>query len=355
MTDDLPLAVAPAPAPLPVLYPTLRDAWPRARPFTLNGLLERHSFHPMLLALLALVLAFVLTNLIGGIIFAVAAIAQGAGDPENADPMALIEAVMSDAGTLLSANAVGQWLGFALLAVLFARWSTRQWKPFLRLRAPDGPGLALAVLGWIVLFPGLQWLVSINQLIPQPEALEELSRQMSEMLEAALLGSDLSVVFLLLTVAVTPAVCEELLFRGYLQRQVERRFGLAWSLVGVGLVFGLYHMRLTELLPLAVLGTYLGFVVWATGSLWTGVLVHFLNNGLSVVAAVYVREHPTLEPEVIESVPVPWYLGLLSLAATAAVVALLRRRREAVAGTRPDAAPAEAEDPLAAPVLPAAP
>ena len=122
----------------------------------------------------------------------------------------------------------------------------------------------------------------------------------------------------------------------------------------VGLTFGAYHLTAAQLLPLSLLGVYLCFVVWATGSLWSGVLVHLLNNGLAVVARGAVRGQADVDPATVGDVGGPWYVSAaLALAGIAAVSAVVRRllvaRREALTGGRPDAAPAPSL-PLPAPL-----
>ena len=320
-------------------FPTLRDAWPMAHPFTLNGVFERNGFTPIWTALLVFVSTFLVYQIVGGIAAAVVIVSDLASSGEVPDVGDALEALAEHAGPFLAGNALGQWIGFGLLTLLAARWHTRTWRPFLRLRMPDGPGLGLAVLGFAALVLPVQWLGNLNRSLPQPDWLREFEQTQVELIEKALLGADLGPLFLLFTVALTPALCEELLFRGYFQRQVERKWGAVVSIVLVGLFFGLYHMRLSQVVPLALLGTYLGYAVWATGSLWTGVLVHLLNNGLAVLVAVYVRDHPTLTMEEIESATVPWYLALPSLLAVAGLCVLMHRRREVVTGGRPDAAP----------------
>ena len=95
-------------------------------------------------------------------------------------------------------------------------------------------------------------------------------------------------------------------------------------------LFGVFHLRPSQVLPLATLGLYLGFSVWVTGSLWAGVLIHLLNNGLAVIVSDYMKRRPDLDPAALESLAVPWYLALLSAAAVAGIVVLLLRRRDAL-------------------------
>ena len=213
----------------------------------------------------------------------------------------------------MTANTVGQFVAFGLLTWLVARIHTARPAAFLRLRAPSGGSLGWSALGWACLYPAVIWTGQLNQSIPLPEWLRAMEQAQVDMIEGLLLGGELNVVFLFIALALTPALCEELLFRGYLQRQVERGWGTVASIVVIGVLFGLYHLRLSQVIPLSLLGIYMGFAVWATGSLWSGVLVHLLNNGLAVVASAVARGEG-VDLEAIEQAGVPWYVGLIGLA-----------------------------------------
>lgn len=318
----------------------------------LTGWLERNRFHPLWTALLVFVLAFVLFQVvIAPVVIGVGlALDVARSGQEAPDMAALLENVMENGRLLMAANTVGQIGGFALFALLVARLHSSNVSDYLRARRPDVPALGLAVLGWAVLYPAVVWTGQINEQLPLPEWLRVMEQSQIDLLEGILLGGDLGTGFLFVALALTPAICEELLFRGYLQRQVERGWGTAASILLVGVFFGLYHLRLSQAIPLSLLGVYLGYVVWATGSLWTGTVVHLLNNGLAVAVAAYARSSPAVDVEAIESAAVPWYFGVAGLAAAAGVAVLLRQRRQAVTGGRPDAVARAAAEP--APPLP---
>lgn len=343
MTDP-PVADRPA-APPAEAAPAFRDAWPWARPVRLTGWMERNAFTPLWSAALVFVLAFLLFQLVvSPLVIAVGVgidlARSGGGAPP--DFAAMMEGVLENGRLLLTANTVGQAVGFGLLAVAAARLHSPDVWEYLRVRRPDGPGLALAVLGWATLYPAVLWAGQLNESLPQPEWLRAFEQSQVELLEGALLGSDLSTAFLFVALALTPAVCEELLFRGYLQRQVERRGGAVASIVVVGVLFGAYHLRLSQVVPLSMLGVYMGFVVWATGSLWAGFAVHLLNNGLAVAVAAVAKQQGGAAMAEIEAATFPWYLGIGGLALTYAVVQALLRRRHAVVGDLDDAEPVTA-------------
>ena len=338
----------PHPAAPPAAVPAFRDAWPWAQPVRLTGWLERNGFTPLWSAVLVFVLAFLLFQLVvSPIVLAIGVVIDLAqsGQTEAPDMGALMEDVLQNGRLLLTANTVGQVVGFGVLALVVARLHSPDVREYLRARKGDLPGLGLAALGWATLYPAILWAGQLNERLPQPEWLETFEQTQVELLEGALFGSDISIAFLFVALALTPAICEELLFRGYLQRQVERWGGAAASIVIVGILFGLYHLRLSQVVPLSLLGIYMGFAVWATGSLWAGVIVHLLNNGLAVTVAAFARQDPAMDMEAIEAMTFPWYLGIAGLVLTYGVVQLLLRRRHAVVGDRDDAEPLAAPPP----------
>ncbi len=316
---------APAPAPFDAA-PVLRDAVPWAEPAQLTGVLEQQRFHPMLTALITFVGGFVVYQVVGTVVMVGAALSGADG---ALDVAAVLESLEGNALALFGGNALGQFAGF-LGFVWFVAWlHTPDVASYLRVRRPDGVHLALAGAGLLALLPFVAWLGSVNADLPLPESWRAWDEQQAALIEQVL-GADMNVVLALLLVALTPAVCEEVMFRGYLQRQVERSFGVVWSIVAVGVLFGAFHLRPSQVLPLTMLGFYLGFSVWVTGSLWAGVLVHLLNNGLAVVVSDYLKRRPDLDPVALDTIAVPWYLAVLSAVAAAGIAALLLRRRHAL-------------------------
>ncbi len=345
----------PAESPLPPAEdpaPAIVDAWSWATPSRLTGWFERNGFTPILTALLVFIVAFVLFQvviapIVIGIGIALDIARNGGGAAPDMSEM--MELVMENGALLMTANTVGQILGFGVLALVVARLHTPDVREYLRIRRAEIPALGLAALGWACLYPAVIWSGQLNGMIPQPDWLQALEQSQVDLIEGLLMGDTLSTGFLFVALALTPAVCEELLFRGYLQRQVERRWGTVTSIVLVGIFFGLYHLRLSQAIPLSLLGVYLGFVVWATGSLWAGFLVHFLNNGLAVAATSVARNDPDLDLEQLESMGVPWYLGVAGLVLCVAVSRILAARRRGRVGDTPDSQPVQ-PSPLSPPL-----
>ncbi len=91
---------------------------------------------------------------------------------------------------------------------------------------------------------------------------------------------------LALMIGMTPAFCEELLFRGYMQTRLTRSFGPVAGVLVASTLFAAFHMDLVHVIAVLPLGLYLGVVTWLSGSLFPAMLGHFVNNSISVVLAV---------------------------------------------------------------------
>lgn len=84
----------------------------------------------------------------------------------------------------------------------------------------------------------------------------------------------------ILTMAVTPAICEEFLHRGLLLKAYENR-GSSKAIVITALFFGLFHFDLTNLLGPVFSGIILGYLVVRTNSIYPAIVLHFINNTMA--------------------------------------------------------------------------
>ena len=102
-----------------------------------------------------------------------------------------------------------------------------------------------------------------------------------------------SPVWIVLTLAVVPAVCEELFFRGYLLGALVARMSRARAVAASGVVFGLFHMLVTDalaverLLPSTLLGMVLAWVCLKSGSIVPGMLLHAMHNAFLLLVSYY--------------------------------------------------------------------
>lgn len=164
-------------------------------------------------------------------------------------------------------------LGAVLLpTLLFARGRKLSFRETFRLAplAPRRVPLLMATgVGAALLMAG-----ALSRFFPDLRA-ENLERAIRPLMAAPL-------PLLLVLFAVLPPLCEELLFRGFVLSGFRARFGEGKAVVLSAILFGALHMELTRILPTAVIGLLLGFVLVRTGSLLAPILVHAVYNGLLV-------------------------------------------------------------------------
>lgn len=165
----------------------------------------------------------------------------------------------------------------------------------IRFKMPDLKGLGLFILGFIILTPLLQSFLYIqNHLIeiaadsfPFVEMLkgmfDELDKLVGETYSRILSSNSfLESGFIVLVVAVTPAICEEVFFRGFVQKSFEQKIKPFLAALITAIFFGLYHFSPYGLIGLTALGLYFGYAAYKSDSLLVPVVLHFLNNFFAV-------------------------------------------------------------------------
>jgi sodium transport system permease protein len=101
---------------------------------------------------------------------------------------------------------------------------------------------------------------------------------------------------LFIFLALLPAICEEIAFRGILLSGLRQRLRPVALTITVGLIFGLFHMTLFRIAPTAVLGVILTAIAVLTGSIFPGMLLHMGNNAWGVWAGLHDLDADTLGP-----------------------------------------------------------
>jgi sodium transport system permease protein len=171
-----------------------------------------------------------------------------------------------------------EWLGLFGLVWLFARVSGQTFTNvvgFSRPRPRAVLGAALAgCSGWAAVAIVSEWI------LPVP-------KQMLEDLRKSLIPLDGSRGFVatLLLVAMSPAICEECLFRGPILRGLRTRMGSVAAVLITAALFGLFHLDLYRLIPTTILGVLLGFIALESGSIVPSMVAHFCNNAVLITLA----------------------------------------------------------------------
>ena len=154
---------------------------------------------------------------------------------------------------------------------------------------------AMALAGAFVIEP-------VSMLLP------EMSEVMKSAMEMLLDGP---VWLVLISVSIFAPFFEEWLCRGIILRSLLTKVKPAWAIVISALVFGLIHGNLWQAIPAFIIGVILGYVYYKTGSLKLTMLMHCVNNTLSVI----ISRIPGLEDvEFFGQIMSPWAYVLVIIA-----------------------------------------
>jgi sodium transport system permease protein len=229
-----------------------------------------------------------------------------------------------EAGVLAS-----QWLFLAvpaLLLVALGRYSARETLAWRRPTRRAIGGALLVAAGGMPIGMLIGWLQGF--VLEMPVEFLEALRQF------ATADSPGRLLWLLLVIAVTPAICEELVFRGVLLQGLGTRLPPWGTIAASALVFAAFHLStetVIRFLPTLWLGLLFGYVVWRTRSIATSMLMHAFNNG----AVVLLLASPALQARFGDGAP-PWpVLALAPLLLLAGLRLLPRRSSAAVTDAAP--------------------
>ena len=87
--------------------------------------------------------------------------------------------------------------------------------------------------------------------------------------------------------AITPAVCEEVFFRGYLMQNIEQKNSIRKAIIFSALIFALIHFNIIGIIPIFIIGLCLGYLFYRTGSIIPPMILHFINNFLVILSVNY--------------------------------------------------------------------
>ncbi len=198
--------------------------------------------------------------------------------------VAVTVVLMLYAGSILQIK-YGIWGVFAtqmillfipLLVVLYMKKDVRLTYGFARTTLGGCLGAAILSVGLFLVNVALSYVMM--ELFPQSAS--RVSDSFSQIMDGGIAIN-------LLVIALAPAVCEELLFRGFILHAMKEAYR-PWVAIGItAALFGAYHMSVAKFVPTGLLGLALCYAVYRTGSIFPAMLIHFINNAISVVASSY--------------------------------------------------------------------
>ncbi|WP_231426644.1 CPBP family intramembrane glutamic endopeptidase [Pedobacter sp. Leaf250] len=287
---------------------------------------NKEEINPILQLLLLLFYA-----LIGGFVFGLLAVVINlmiyglglvsnfdlliSGDPKYITGFKIIQ-ILSSIGT------------FILPPIALALTMQRKVTDFYSFKKPQVLLVVLVMIIMVVSMPFMEWTVMFNQKMVLPDFLKGIEQWMKEKEDAAMkityamikVRSNLDFVVNLIMIAVLPAIGEELMFRGGVQRSITKAFNSPHLAIWItAIIFSAIHVQFYGFVPRMLLGAGFGYLYFYGGSIWYAVLGHFINNAYAVCAAFYMQKHNMPLNKADEPIGFPWYGYLISAIITIAL------------------------------------
>lgn len=197
---------------------------------------------------------------------------------------------------LLAQAAANTLIMFGLPGFLTARFLKRDPARYLGIERPaKGKTSTVFIFFWaLMLFligmPALNQIIYWNANLPVPdEGIWHTLREMEDsaaavtasMLSATGIGSLIADI---LIIGLLTGLCEELFFRGALQKTlINIGLGKHSTIWITALIFSFLHFQFFGFIPRMLLGAYFGYLMYATKSVWVSAFVHAFNNSIVVI------------------------------------------------------------------------
>lgn len=192
-----------------------------------------------------------------------------------------------------------------LFCTLFYAWYIKaDFKRLFQAHRVNVWHLLFAVIVWAGTYL-LMMVLSAILAIFFPESAEA-ADSISAMLENA------PIWLIVFAMAFMPALCEEFAFRGFLFGTLKEKYRIPVAILWTGIIFGLFHMNLIKFFAVGLLGAVLAYTAYRSKSIWTCVMIHFVNNLSACLLTVYGSWFETHLPVLFsEQIGVAALLGLL--------------------------------------------
>lgn len=228
-----------------------------------------------------------------------------------------------------------------VIPVLALAWFIRKDKPnFICFHnIYDISQLVAIITLYIAAIPLIQYSLQLNSQLQLPESMQAIQDWMKNKEDIAanltnkfMETTEWSSYFVnILVMAVMPAIGEELLFRGLLTRWVGKlTSNININIAITSFIFSAFHMQFFGFIPRFILGMILGYTYYFTQSIWSSILLHFVNNAVTVTIYFYVyKSNLGVNPEDVGTVD-NLFLIIISIFAVIGILAWLKKQSPAV-------------------------
>ncbi len=160
------------------------------------------------------------------------------------------------------------------------------------LSVPQGTDIVLVIILALFILPVTEFTGMLNSGIHLPQWLSGVEQwmirkedQADGLIDKLIVSDSLGMMwFNILMIAVLPAIGEELVFRGVIQKILSRTFRSEHVAVWItAIVFSAIHLQFLGFIPRLILGLLFGYLFLWGGTLWLPILAHFINNAIPVI------------------------------------------------------------------------
>lgn len=285
---------------------------------------ERHGFNLGVMAIIWVFLALIAFNVVAGLVGVIAAVFL-VDDPTNIE--AIMQVISEQITVFFWINTTSQITVFALGSLLVTRLAAEPGarRRFLRLQinSDTHKHILLAIVLTIVAYPTVILLGWLNAFLPVPGWMAEMQQSMDEMINK-LLGSENILWMGLFHIGLVPSICEEIMYRGYVQRSLEKSWGIWTAIIVSGLIFGAYHLQITRILPLAALGMLFAYITYVSNSLIPAMVAHLVNNGGQIILNTIYPE--MFDQELNADTDLPWAWILFGVVILITLLSIFHKR-----------------------------
>lgn len=266
-------------------------------------------------------------------------VANPATHPQGPDVMLLLQGVLQLISFIIGPLILLRVIGYDLDHYLNRKMPPAMWLVLLS-------GLLV-----VMIMPANSAIINWNATLNFPDFMDGFERwarqqedQLAEIMKLITRFETVSDLLIGLVVfALIPAIGEELVFRGIVQRQFLRWLGNPHVAIWLAaVIFGAIHVQFFGFVPRVLLGALFGYLFFWSGRIVVPIVAHFVNNGFTVLM-LYLYQTRAVDADIESTEAMPLYMVVLSLVLSAAVIYYLYQQYRAVP-VRPESAQVAAEE-----------
>jgi uncharacterized protein len=284
---------------------------------------ERHPVISLIIVLALVGLGFVVVGPLIGFFIAIPFYEGSMMEMAEAvaDPLAHPELKMP----LYIMQGCATFIGLIVFPALYLTAARRSMTDFFRDQKTELIPIIITSLIVIIFMAVNSLFAEWNANIKFPEGFHEWARSREDLATELTtfmiqIDSYFELVVAMFVIAILPAIGEELVFRGLIQRELYRGTKNIHVAIWVAaILFSAIHMQFFGFVPRLLLGALFGYIYYWSGSLTLAIFAHFVNNG-ALVFAMYLHQKGTFEYDVESTEAVPANIIIISALLTAGLL-----------------------------------